>query len=240
MPALVTAIAGGVLGGYLGGSFAAGGRARALAAPPVLPAALATVAIVAPSASTSPTDAERLERARHARRRRLGAQRTVNATVAPRPALDRRRRLLAPGDRLAGRRPRGRPARRGLARRLSDDEADPGERRLEGAHPPAARQLRRRRADLPARGLGDPRAGGAAPRVRPAVRRRDADPPARAEVGRARLPGRHRLLVVAAIVLGLLLLLGWVLNRIARPEDGPGRRRAGARPAASGAREATA
>jgi hypothetical protein len=29
--------------------------------------------------------------------------------------------------------------------------------------------------------------------------------------------------VVAAIVLGLLLLLGWVLNRIARPEDGGAR-----------------
>ena len=46
--------------------------------------------------------------------------------------------------------------------------------------------------------------------------------------------------IVAAIVLGLLLLLGWVLNRIARPEDGPGRRDpAPARPP-SGAREATA
>ena len=31
--------------------------------------------------------------------------------------------------------------------------------------------------------------------------------------------------VVAAIVLGLVLLLGWVLNRIARPEDDERRRR---------------
>ena len=47
--------------------------------------------------------------------------------------------------------------------------------------------------------------------------------------------------VVAAIVLALLLLLGWVLSRIARP-DGGGEPRAGRRSARqqSGAREATA
>jgi hypothetical protein len=46
--------------------------------------------------------------------------------------------------------------------------------------------------------------------------------------------------VVASIVLALLLLLGWVLNRIARPEDGGPRRDSApaARPAAP--REVTA
>ncbi len=197
VPALVTAIAAGVLGAYLGGSFAAGGsRRERFAPPPVLPAALATVAIVAAvGLNIARPDAQRLERAGDPRRRRLRRPADRQRDRAPEPALDRRRRLLAAGDRLAGRRARRRPPGSGLARRLSDHEADPGERHLEGADPPAARQLRRRRADLPARGLGDPRACRARPaELRPAVRRRDADPPARAEVGRARLPGRDRLL----------------------------------------------
>ena len=47
--------------------------------------------------------------------------------------------------------------------------------------------------------------------------------------------------VVAAIVLGLLLLLGWVLNRIARPDEGEGTPdRPRRKPAAGRAREATA
>ena len=47
--------------------------------------------------------------------------------------------------------------------------------------------------------------------------------------------------VVAAIVLGLLLLLGWVLNRIARPDEGDGaRRRPAHAPRAGRAREVPA
>ena len=53
------------LGAYLGGSFAAAGaRRERFAAPPVLPAALATVAIVAAvGLNIADSDAERLERA---------------------------------------------------------------------------------------------------------------------------------------------------------------------------------
>ena len=63
-------------------------------------------------------DAERLERRVTLADVRSGPERTVNATVQPRPAHDRRGRLLAAGDRLAGRRARRRPAQRGLAGRL--------------------------------------------------------------------------------------------------------------------------
>ena len=73
VPALVTAVAAGVLGAYLGGSFAAGGsRRERFAAPPVLPAALGHGR---DRRGRRPQhrrpDAERLERAGDPRRRRL-------------------------------------------------------------------------------------------------------------------------------------------------------------------------
>ena len=120
LPALITAIAAGLLGAYLGGSFAAAGSRRSgFAAPAIVPAALATVAIVAvvglnvgdqtPSGWSAQVTLDEV---------RSGPERTVDATVRLDPADARRRRLLGPGDRLAGRRPGRRPARAGLARRL--------------------------------------------------------------------------------------------------------------------------
>jgi hypothetical protein len=46
VPVLVTAVAAGMLGGFVGGSFAAGGESRRLAPPALAPAAAALVAIV--------------------------------------------------------------------------------------------------------------------------------------------------------------------------------------------------
>ena len=224
LPAAATAIAAGVVGAFLGTSFAAAGeRRRGFAPPAIIPAAVATVAIVAvvglnvgdqtPSgwrAQVELTDVK------------TGPERTVDATVRLDPADARRRRLLGPGDRLAGRWPRRRPARAGLPRRLRDDPADPGPRDLEDADPAPARQLRRRAAGLPA------------PRTR-AIPAPAVTAPARFERAftdeteilqreqKSDVPSYLAAIaytVVAAIVLAILLLLGWVLTRIARPDEG--------------------
>ena len=120
LPALVTAIAGGVLGAYLGGSFAAAGsRRERFAAPPVVPAAAGDARDRRRRrAQRRRPDAERMERPRRPRRRPQRPRAHRGRDRAPRPGLGRRRRLLAPGDRLAGRRPGRRPARAGRAWRL--------------------------------------------------------------------------------------------------------------------------
>ena len=87
VPALVAAIAGGIVGGYLGGCFSAAGSRRGVVAPAIVPAALATAAIAAavglnvgdqtPSGWSAHVNLQQV---------RGGANRTVNATVKLNPA----------------------------------------------------------------------------------------------------------------------------------------------------------
>ncbi len=88
VPALVTAVAGGIVGAYLGGSFAAAGSRRPrFPTPAVVPAALATLAIVAvvglnvgdrtPSGWSAQVTLDNVK---------TGPERTVNATVRLDPA----------------------------------------------------------------------------------------------------------------------------------------------------------
>jgi hypothetical protein len=87
VPVLATAIAAGLLGGFIGGSFTAAGAARRLGAPPLAPAAAALVAIVAavglnvgdqtPSGWSARVSLDEVNG---------GPERTVDATVRINPA----------------------------------------------------------------------------------------------------------------------------------------------------------
>ena len=187
------------LGAFLGGSLAAAGSRRRAPARPRRSS---------PAVAGRGRDRRRGRASTSATRPPSGwsAPRSPSTTSTPgpsgpstRPSGSIRRALaddavLAPGDRLAGRRRCVLDQlERDRARRLRDDRAAARPRHLEDADPPAPRRLRRRRADLPARGHGDPGPGGAgAGRSFDApVRRRDPDPPARAQGRRSRLPGRR-------------------------------------------------
>ncbi len=243
VPALVTAIAAGVLGAYLGGSFAAGGsRRERFAPPPVLPAALATVAIVAavglniadqtPSGWSARVTLDDVD---------SGAQRTVNATVRLNPPSigDDAYWLQAIAWQGGG--------------LVVDhvEQVSPGVYRTTKPIPvngtwKALIRLQRDNyvAGVPIYLPEDSAIPAPAVHAPPSFDRPFVDETQilQREL-KSGVPGYLAGIaysIVAAIVLGLLLLLGWVLNRIARPEDGPGRRDpAPARPP-SGAREATA
>jgi hypothetical protein len=241
--AAVTAVAAGVLGAYLGASFAAAGSGRARIAPPaVVPAALATAAIVAVvglnvgdrtpsgwSAQVELTDVK------------SGADRTVDATVRfdpPHIAEDAYwvQAIAWQGGGL-------------VVDHL--ERVSPGVYETTRAIPVHGtwKTLIRLQRDNYVAGL-------------PVYLPRDTAIPAPAVEAPASferpftdeteilqrelksdVPGYLAGLaysVVAAIVLGLLVLLGWVLNRIARPDEGDATPDRPRRAPAAGAREATA
>jgi hypothetical protein len=227
LPALITAIAAGVLGGYLGGSFAAAGARRVrFPAPAVVPAAVATLAIVAvvglnvgdatPSGWRAQVTLDDVQ---------TGDQRTVNATVRLDPASLGDDAYWVRGIAWQG---------GGL---VTDelDEVSPGVYRTTQPLPVHGtwKTLIRLQRDNYVAGvpvylpedsaIPAPAVKAPASFDRPFVdeteilQREQKDDVPGFLVGVA-------YSVVAAIVLGLLLLLGWVLNRIARPEDGRERR----------------
>ena len=135
---------------------------------------------------------------------------------AAEPCRRGRRRRVADRDRLAGRRPRGRPPAQGRPRPLPHHRADPGARQLEGADPPAPRQLADRGAGVPAARPGHSRPR----RCRPAMASRAASWPTTRSSSASRRRRRRGLavaayLVVVAIALALLALLVWGLHRLA-------------------------
>ena len=243
LPALVTAIAAGILGAYLGGSFAAAGsRRERFPAPPVRPRG--------PGDGRDRRrrrpqrrrpDPERLERPGDARRRALGPERTVDATVRIDPA--------AIGDDAYW--------LQAIAWQGGGLVVDPLERVGPGVYETTKpipvhgtwKALIRLQRDNYVAGvpiylpedsaIPAPAVNATASFERPFV---DETEILQREL-KSGVPGYLAGIaysIVAAIVLGLLLLLGWVLNRIARPEGGGDRRDpATARPRST-AREATA
>ena len=244
IPALATAVAAGVVGAFLGGSFAAAGsRRRSFGAPAIVPAAVATLAIVAvvglnvgdttPSGWSAQVTLDDVEG---------GPQRTVDATVRLDPASlgDDAFWLQAIAWQGGG--------------LVTDQlrEVSPGIYETTEPIPVHGtwKTLIRLQRDNYVAGVPvymPEDAAIPAPAVkaptsfdRPFV---DETQILQREL-KSGVPGYLAGLaysVVAAIVLALLLLLGWVLSRIARP-DGGGEPRAGRRSARqpSGAREATA
>jgi hypothetical protein len=243
LPALATAIAAGVVGAYLGGSFAAAGsRRQRFPAPAMVPAALATAAIVAvvglnvgdqtPSGWSARVKLDEV---------RSGPERTVNATVHLDPAQigDDAYWLQAIAWQGGG---------------LVVDQLErvsPGVYETTEPIPVHGtwKTLIRLQRDNYVAGLPvympedsaipAPAVNATASFERPFV---DETQILQREL-KSGVPGYLAGIaysVVASIVLALLLLLGWVLNRIARPEDGGPRRDSApaARPAAP--REVTA
>ncbi len=242
LPALVTAIAGGVLGAYLGGSFAAAGsRRERFAAPPVVPAAVATLAIVAvvglnvgdqtPSGWSARVALDDV---------RSGPERTVDATVRLDPA--------SVGDDAYW--------LQAIAWQGGGLVVDPLERVGPGVYETTKpipvhgtwKALIRLQSDNYVAGvpiylpedsaIPAPGVSASASFERPFV---DETEILQREL-KSGVPGYLAGIaysIVAAIVLGLLLLLGWVLNRIARPEGGGDRRGPAPSRPRSTAREAT-
>jgi hypothetical protein len=237
LPVLVTAVAGGIVGAFLGGSFAAAGARRPSFGPPALvPAALATLAIVAmvglnvgdqtPSGWRAQVTLEDVQG---------GAERTVNATVRLDPSEigDDAYWLQAIAWQGGG---------------LVTDQLErvsPGVYETTKPIPvhgtwKALIRLQRDNfvAGLPIYLPEDSAIPAPAVQARASFDRPFTDETQilQREL-KSGVPGYLAGLayaVVAAIVLGLLLLLGWVLNRIARPEGGGrdperSRRPAGAR-----------
>ena len=158
------------------------------------------------------------------------------------PAGAATRRGVAAGHRVAGRRPRRRPARARRLRRLAHDPPDPGRRRLEGAAAAPVRAPRARRAGAVAGRSGDPGAGRGGGERRARVRARPYAAAARAQDRRARLAvGRGvRARAGARRHVPRRARLGAGAGRAARPAAGAGgvrsaRRRCGGRPHAGSA-----
>ena len=226
IPALVTAIAAGVLGAYLGSSFAAASPRRVFPAPAVVPAALATLAIVAvvglnvgdraPAGWSAQVTLDDVK---------TGDERTVNATVRLDPASLGEDAFWVQAIAWQG---------GGL---VVDqlDEVSPGvyeTTRPVPVHGTWKTLIRLQRdnyvAGVPVylpedSAIPAPAVPAPASFNRPFVdeteilQREQKDDVSGVLVAVA-------YSVVAAIVLGLILLLGWVLNRIARPDDGRGGR----------------
>jgi hypothetical protein len=243
LPALATAVAAGVLGAYLGGSFAAAGsRRERFAAPPVVPAAVATIAIVAMVGLNVADDTPSGWNARVTLDDvRGGPERTVDATVHLDPAAvgDDAYWLQAIAWQGGG--------------LVVDSLERTGPGTYESTKPipvhgtwKALIRLQRDNyvAGVPVYLPEDSAIPAPAVNAPPSFERPFVD---ETEILQRELksgvPGYLAGIayaVVAAIVLGLLLLLGWVLNRIARPEGGGDRRGpASARPSST-PREATA
>jgi hypothetical protein len=233
LPVLVTAIAAGILGGFLGGSFAAaGGRRRAFPAPRLIPAACALVAIVAavglnvgdqtPSGWRAQVTLDDVQ---------TGPQRTVNATVRIDPAsiTDDAYWLQAIAWQGGGL----------VVNHL--EEVSPGVYRTTEPIPVHGtwKTLIRLQRDNYVAGvpvylpedsaIPAPAVKATASFDRPFV---DETQILQREL-KSGVPGYLAgvaYTVVAAIVLGLILLLGWVLNRIATTEDERSRRDAAPAP----------
>ncbi len=243
LPALATAIAAGLLGAYLGGSFAAAGSRRSgFSAPAIVPAALAAVAIIAvvglnvgdktPSGWSAQVSLDEV---------RSGPERTVEATVRLDPAElgDDAYWLQAIAWQGGG---------------LVVDQLErvsPGVYETTKPIPVHGtwKTLIRLQRDNYVAGLPvympedtaipAPGVSASANFERPFT---DETQILQREL-KSDVPGYLTAIaysVVASIVLGLLLLLGWVLNRIARPDDGRSRRDRAPTGRPSGAREATA
>ena len=242
LPTALTAVAAGVLGAYLGASFnAAGSRDRSFRPPAIVPAALATVAIVAvvglnvgdrtPSGwngQVTLTDAN------------PGPERTVNATVRFDPeevtvdAFWIQAVAWQGGGLVVDQLERVGPGVYETTRPLP----------VHGTWKTLIRLQRDNYvAGLPIYLPEDSAIPAPAVPAPPSFERPFVD---ETEILQRELksdvPGYLAgvaYAVVAAIVLGLLLLLGWVLNRIARPDEGEGTPDRPQR-AAGRAREATA
>ncbi|MDX6583806.1 MAG: hypothetical protein QOI10_2990 [Solirubrobacterales bacterium] len=227
LPALVAGVAAGILGGYLGGSFAAAAPRRVpFPAPATIPAALATLAIVAvvglnvgdqtPSGWSARVSLDNVK---------TGAERTVNATVRldPPQIADDAYWLQAiswqGGGLVVDQLRRVSPGVYETTKPLP-------------AHGTWKTLIRLQRdnyvAGLPVYMPEDSAIPAPAIKARPSFQRPFVDETQilQREL-KSGVPGYLAGLaysIVAAIVLGLVLLLGWVLNRIARPDDGGPRR----------------
>ena len=240
LPALITAVAAGLLGAYLGGSFAAAGSRRPrFPAPAIVPAALATVAIVAvvglnvgdqtPKGWSAQVDLEDVK---------TGPERTVNATVTLDPATIGDDAYWVQAIAWQG---------GGLVVNQLE-RVSPGVYETTEPVPVHGtwKTLVRLQRDNYVAGvpfympedteIPAPAVPAPASFERPFVdeteilqREQKSDVP-------GYLAG-IAYSVVALIVVGLLLLLGWVLNRIAKPEDERPRRDQAPAPRASAPRE---
>jgi len=244
VPAVVTAVAAGIVGAFLGGSFAAAGtRGRGFKAPAVVPAAVATLAIVAvvglnvgdttPEGWSAQVTLDDVE---------SGPQRTVDATVRLDPASIGDHAYWLQAIAWQGGGLVTNPLR----------EVAPGVYRTTEpipVHGTWKTLIRLQRDDyvagVPVYMPEDSAIPAPAVIAKPSFQRPFVDETQilQREL-KSGVPGYLAGLaysVVAAIVLSLLILLGWVLTRIARPEGGrhiEGDRRRAA--PAAGAREATA
>ena len=242
VPAAITAIAAGLLGAYLGASFvAARGRDRSRGAPAIVPAAVATVAIVAVvglnvgdqtprgwSGQVTLTDVK------------SGPERTVDATVRFDPgeltedAFWIQAIAWQGGGLVVDQLERVGPGVYETTRPLPVHGTWKTLIRLQRDNQVAGLPVYLPRdSAIPAPAVTAP-----ASFERPFV---DETEILQREL-KGDVPGYLAGVaysVVAAIVLGIVLLLGWVLNRIARPDE---RRPGGGRqaPGGAGAREATA
>ena len=227
LPALVTAVAGGLLGAYLGGSFAAAGSRRPrFPAPAIVPAALATVALVAvvglnvgdqtPKGWSAQVTLQNVD---------SGPARTVNATVRLDPATIGDDAYWVQAIAWQG----GGLVVDQLAR-VSPGVYETTEpipvhgtwktliRLQRGNYVAGVPVYLPEDTEIPAPAVPAP-----ASFDRPFV---DETQILQREL-KSDVPGYLAAIaysVVASIVLGLLLLLGWVLNRIARSDDQPTRR----------------
>jgi hypothetical protein len=243
LPALVTAVAAGLLGAYLGGSFAAAGSRRPrFPTPAVVPAALATVAIVAVVGLNVGDQTPRGWNAQVSLDEvRSGPERTVNATVRLDPATI--------GDDAYW--------VQAIAWQGGGLVVDQLERVSPGVYETTKpvpvhgtwKTLIRLQRDNYVAGvpvylpedteIPAPAVPATASFERPFV---DETGILQREL-KSDVPGYVAGIaysIVAAIVLGLLLLLGWVLNRIAKPEDDRPRRDQAPAPRGSTPREVPA
>jgi len=242
IPVVATAVAAGIVGAFLGGSFAAAGtRRRAYVPPALVPAAVATAAIVAVvglnvgdatpsgwSAQVKLTDVE------------SGPQRTVDATVKLDPPSIGDDAYWLQATAWQGGGLVTEELRRVSAGVYETTEPLP----VHGTWKSLIRLQRDNYvAGVPIYMPEDSAIPAPAVIAKPSFERPFVDETQilQREL-KSGVPGYLAGLaysVVAAIVLSLLLLLGWVLARIARPEGGdrPGRDR---RRAPAGTREATA
>jgi hypothetical protein len=227
VPALITGVAGGIVGAYLGGSFAAAGSARIrFPAPAAIPAALATVAIVAvvglnvgdqtPKGWSARVTLDQVKPA---------PERTVQATVHLDPATIGNDAYWLQAIAWQG---------GGLVvnqlERVSPGVYETTEPiPVNGTWKTLIRLQRDNYvAGLPVYLPEDSAIPAAAVHAPASFERPFTDETQilQREL-KSGVPGYLAGIaysVVASIVLGLLLLLGWVLNRIARPQDGRPRR----------------
>ena len=229
VPVIVTAVAAGVLGGFLGASFSAARDRRAAPAPALAPPVCALVAIVAALGlnvgdQAPPSDWSARVRLENATG---GAERTVNATV----------RLDPPGL-AAGADWFNALAWQGGGKLVVDrlDRVSPGVYRTSEplpAHGTWKTLLRLQRgntvAGLPIYMPADSAIPAPAVKAKPSFERSFTDETRILQREQKQgVPGYLAALaysVVAAIVVGLIVLLGWVLTRIAREPGGRRKRR---------------